>query len=222
MIEAVIFDIGGVLAEDVWEHLLPSRNRAGGIRDKFGLDRDQVHKVGTLLWEAFAYTPERPRATWRELERRYWELFIRFFWEKFPPQGASVDEFIDMTERYIKLVDPGMPALLESLQSRGVRLGVCSNNNEFWFRRQFESLKLFRYFSQSGIILSCRIGVSKSSPGYEMFDAAVRAMDTTQANCVFVDDRTDNIRLAKARGMKGIHFQGLGQLQQSLGEMLDR
>jgi HAD superfamily hydrolase (TIGR01509 family) len=219
--QAVIFDIGGVLAEDVWEHLLPCREKSGGIRDRFRLDRDQVQKVGLLLWAAFAHTPEGQRTTWRELERRYWDLFIRFFWDKSAPSGASIDEFIGMTDNYINLVDPGMPALLAGLQSRGVRLGVCSNNNEFWFRRQFGNLKLFQYFPPEGIVLSCRVGFSKSSKGYEMFDAAADALNVPHSSCIFVDDRPENITRANARGMKGIHFHKLGQLKESLLELLD-
>ena len=221
MIEAVIFDVGGVLAEDVWEHLLPCRKKAGGIRDQFRLDRDQVHKVGLLLWAAFAHTPEGQRTTWRELETRYWDMFIRFFWDKSPPPGASIDDFIRKTDEYIRLVDPGIPALLEDLQSKGLKLGVCSNNNEFWFRRQFGNLKLFQYFPPAGIVLSCRVGFSKSSPGYEMFDAAVNALNVPHSSCIFVDDREDNIKLAEARGMKGIHFRRLSQLQESLNVFLD-
>ena len=221
MIKAVVFDIGGVLADDVWEHLLPCRKKAGGIRDKFQLDPDQVDKVGLLLWGAFAHTPEGQRTTWRELERRYWDLFIRFFWGKSPPQGASIEEFIDMTDDYIKLVDPGMPALLESLQSKGLKLGICSNNNEFWFRRQFGNLKLFPYFPPEGITLSCRVGFSKSSAGYEMFHAAADVMNLPHSSCIFVDDREDNVTRANACGMKGIHFKGLSKLQESLSECLD-
>lgn len=221
MIEAVIFDIGGVLAEDVWEHLLPCRKKSGGVRDRFGLDPDLVDRVGVLLWAAFAHTPEGQRTTWRELERRYWDLFIQFFWRKSPAAGASIDEFIELTDKYIKLVDPGIPALVESLQSRGLKLGVCSNNNEFWFRRQFGTLKLFRYFPPEGIVLSCRVGFSKSSPGYEMFDAAAKALNVPHSSCIFVDDREPNIELANARDMKGIHFRGLSHLKKSLDELLD-
>ncbi|MDH4284447.1 MAG: HAD family phosphatase [Gallionellaceae bacterium] len=221
MIEAVIFDIGGVLAEDVWEHLLPCRKKLGGIRDRFGLDHDQVDKIGVLLWAAFAHTPEGQHTTWRELERRYWDLFIRFFWDKSPPPGASIDDFIELTDKYIKLVDPEIPALLESLQSRGLKLGICSNNNEFWFRRQLGTLQLFRYFPPEGIVLSCRVGFSKSSPGYEMFDAAARALNVPHSSCIFVDDREENIKLASACGMKGIHFHKLSQLKESLNNILD-
>jgi HAD superfamily hydrolase (TIGR01509 family) len=216
MIEGVIFDIGGVLAQDIWEYLLPARNKADGIAEKFGLDKEQVHKVGELLWEAFAYIPETPRNTRRELERRYWDSFIKFFWGKTPPEGASIDEFIRMTSSYINLVDPEMPQFLETLCAKGIKLGICSNNNEFWFKRQMDELKLYRYFSPSKIILSCRVGVSKSSDSHEMFHAAAEAMNLNFSSCAFIDDRENNTKRAQECGMKGIVFEGLSELRKSL------
>lgn len=58
MVKGMIFDVGGVLAHDVWENLLPARDKLGGIAAKFDLDKDHVHRVGELLWEAFAYRQE--------------------------------------------------------------------------------------------------------------------------------------------------------------------
>ena len=56
-----------------------------------------VKKVGTLLWNAFAYTPETDQNDWRQLEKRYWKSFIEFFWQKPPPVGVSVDDFIALS-----------------------------------------------------------------------------------------------------------------------------
>lgn len=221
MIEGVIFDVGGVLADDIWEHLLPCRDKVGGIRDKFGLNKEEVHKIGKLLWGVFAHTPEVPRATWRDLERRYWKLFINFFWPREPPAGASIDEFIQMTGRYIKMVDPEMPNLLGTLLTRGISLGVCSNNNEFWFRRQFSQLNLYQYFSPSKVILSCRVGASKSSKGYEMFHAAVDAMNVHKSRCCFIDDRPENIDRATTFGLKGIRFENFPKFRHDLDRALD-
>jgi len=206
MIEGVIFDVGGVLAPDVWENLLPSQDKVGGIAEKFTLDKKQVHKVGELLWEAFAYRPEGPHRTWRELEQQYWDLFIKFFWGKSPPNNASTEEFIRMTGEIIKPVHQNMERFLKNLQSNGIRLGICSNNNEFWFRRQMDMLNIHQYFDPSSIILSCRIGVSKSSKRYEMFHAAIRAIGLPHSKCVYVDDRDSNIKRAKECGMLGIKF----------------
>lgn len=216
MAEAVIFDIGGVLAKDVWERILPARDNEGGIATTYDLDKEQVHKVGELLWEAFAYRPEARHNSWRDLERKYWDLFIKFFWGTLAPEGASIDMFIEMTKDFINPVDANMPSFLEDLRSRGIKLGICSNNNEFWFRRQMSQLNLHNYFSPPKIILSCRIGVSKSSDRFEMFHAAVEAMGLPHSKCAFVDDRLDNVERAKECGMVGIHFRGISELRESL------
>ena len=91
---AVIFDIGGVLAKDVWERLLPA-----GIEIPYGFDPELVRKVGKLQWDAFATTPESPSSDWRQLEERYWKSLIEFFWEKTPPSGVSAEKFIEMFYR---------------------------------------------------------------------------------------------------------------------------
>lgn len=206
MIEGLIFDVGGVLAPDVWENVLPARDKEGGIAAKFNLDKDYVHRVGKLLWEAFAYRPEGPHTTWRELEQQYWNLFIKFFWEKSPPNNVSTEEFIKMTVAIIKPIHQEMERFLKDLQSNGIRLGICSNNNEFWFRRQMDILNLHQYFNPSSVVLSCRIGVSKSSKRYEMFHAAVRAIGLPPSKCVYVDDRDSNVGRANECGMHGIKF----------------
>jgi len=216
LIEGVIFDVGGVLAYDIWEHLLPCRNKTGGIRDRFGLNKDEVHKIGKLLWGVFAHTPETPRANWRDLEKQYWRLFIDYFWPKDPPADASIDNFIQLTDKFIKLVSFEMPSLLGDLVARGIGLGVCSNNNEFWFRRQFSQLDLSPYFSPSKIVLSCRVGASKSSKVYEMFHATIDAMNIHPSRCIFIDDRPKNIERAIKVGLKGIHFETFTKLQSDL------
>jgi len=214
VIAAVIFDIGGVLARDVWEHLL--LDEPGGIASKYSLDKNQVERVGKLLWGAFAYRPETQYNDWRTLERQYWRQFIEFFWGKQPPSNVSIDNFIRMTDDFINLVDTEMIPLLEKLQSKGIDLAICSNNNEFWFRRQMDKLSLHRFFSPSKIILSCRIGVSKSSSRFEMFHAVVDALGVAKSQCAFVDDREGNVEQAKRCGIVGVHFTNAQQLTRQL------
>lgn len=206
MVAGVIFDIGGVLAPDIWESVLPARDRAGGIAARFSLDKEQVHRVGGLLWEAFAYTPETPLRGWRELERQYWEMFIRFFWEKAPPPGATVEAFIALSEEAIRPVHPELECLLQNLQAAGLRLGICSNNNEFWFRRQMDRLGLHRFFPPAAVVLSSRVGVGKSAPRFEMFHAAVQALGLPPAHCIYIDDRPGNVERARRCGLSAIHF----------------
>ena len=67
---AVILDVGGVLGHDMWEPMFDDLAR------RHRLDRRKLHEVGRLLWETFAYVPETPANTWRDMEQRYWALFL--------------------------------------------------------------------------------------------------------------------------------------------------
>jgi len=217
--KAVIFDVGGVLAHDIWEHLL--LDEPNGVASEYSLDKDQVKKVGKLLWEAFAYRQETQHNDWRALEREYWSLFIEFF-SKQLPQNASIDTFIQKTDDFVKLVqgaqgESAIP-ILERLQLNGVDLAICSNNNEFWSRRQMDKLDLHRFFSPSRVVLSCRAGVSKSSRHFEMFHAAADAVRLPKSHCIFVDDRDGNVERSRQCGMFGILFKNIPQLDSSLKE----
>ena len=61
MIKAVIFDIGGVLAHDVWEHLV--LDKPEGIASRYGLVETQVEEVRKELWDKFMY------------DKGFWEKF---------------------------------------------------------------------------------------------------------------------------------------------------
>ena len=193
---AVIFDVGGVLAADIWEPMfddLAARHRR---------NRAKLQAVGRLLWETFAYVPETPANTWRDMERRYWQLFLMI--SRIP---TTVDKLIARSDRYVVPVE-GMRPILEALRARGTRLVICSNNNEIWWPRQAKKLRLARYFAAKRLILSSRIGAPKNSPRLEMFKAAVAAAGVPAAACFFVDDRMENIRRARAFGIDAMPFRG--------------
>ena len=202
MIQAIIFDIGGVLAHDVWEHLFLDDE---GVRSKYPqLDAAEMFRWGKSVWETFAYVSETPENDWRALERRYWDAFILFFRNQLPA-SASSDEFIELSLKFFRPVE-GMNALLEKLRAQKFTLGICSDNNEFWYRRQAELVGFTKYIDADKIILSNRVGKSKRSAQFEMFDAVTRAVGVPKQNCVFVDDRATSIERAQEFGMPGILF----------------
>jgi len=198
MIKALIFDIGGVLSYDVWEHLLLDADN--GIASLCNLDLDEVQRVGRELWDIFAHRTVNDKHDWKELERSYWNIFIDRF--RLP---MSPDQCIELTDKFIRPVE-GMNQVLSNLQSREIKLAICSNNTEFWFERQMDKLGLYSFFDPDNIILSSRIGVSKSSPRSEMFHAVVNALRVDKDCCVLVDDREEIVQQAVEFGITGIIF----------------
>ena len=195
--QAVILDVGGVLARDIWEHMFDD------LAASYALDRAELEKAGRLLWETFAYVPEAPANTWRDMERRYWELFLLIC----RCRQLSVDQLIALTDRYIVPIE-GMREIVEKLHARGTPLVICSNNNEIWWPRQAERLELARFFPDSKLVLSSRVGAPKDSRGLEMFRAAVAAAGAPAAACFFADDRQMNVDRAKSYGIDAVLFQG--------------
>lgn len=216
MIQAIVFDLGGIIVYDVWEHLLLDPEQ--GIASLYGLPPDQVKAVGQELWEEFAYRPVLHQDSWRQLERDYWNRFVQK-----TGLAQSPDVFIQMTDPFIRTVD-GMIPLLERLAASGIDLAICSNNNEFWFKRQIDKFGFDKFFDPEKIILSSRVGVSKSSPDYQMFKAAVAALGIDRTQCLFIDDRKENIEHALQFGMAALFFpsistQGAHYLTRLLQEM---
>ena len=205
MIEAVIFDMGGVLAQDVWEHMYLDPEH--GLAARFGLDTTEINKVGLLLWDSYAHVPETNSNSWRELELRYWRQFLSFFGDRIPQsvRDCGPQYLVQETDRFIVPI-AGMPAELHRLRAQGLSMAICSDNNEFWIRRQMDKCDLHRFFGPDKLVLSCRVGVSKSSPRFEMFHAAREALRTPASRCLFIDDRQGNVERAKAFGMEAILF----------------
>ena len=193
----MIFDVGGVLAHNMWEPMFDDLAR------EHGLDPAKVQEAGRLLWETFAYVPETPANTWRDMERRYWELFLRMF--KVP---LTVDALIARTDRYVVPMQ-GMRPILERLHARGTRMVICSNNNEIWWPRQAKALRAGSLF-HPGKPSSCRPGWARRRrvPRLEMFRAAVAAAGVPAANCFFTDDRQPIVDCARAFGIDAMLFRG--------------
>jgi len=198
MIRAVIFDIGGVLAFDVWEHMF--LDKPNGLSSILRLPENEIKNFGNELWKNFAYTPAETGAEVKKLEAEYWNQFIKHFDLKKP-----VDYFLKLTDKFIRPVE-GTRSLLQKLKQEEIELAICSNNNEFFFRRQMKKLGFGEFFPGDKIALSSRVGFSKSSPNFEMFSAVLYFVNKRKEQCLFIDDKVENINKAVEFGLPAILF----------------
>lgn len=199
---AVIFDLGGVLVHDVWEHLYLDPDT--GLAARYGLDRTLLKSYGSKAYGEFAYAT-LDNEHWTMLERRYWTKFV----ESVPWNGIAptVDELISISIEFIKLVDESAStALLNDLGTRGVRMAICSNNNEFWFHRQIALPGLSEHFDSRHTVLSCRVGASKSDPSGKMFQALLNAIEMPAEHLFYIDDRQENVDRAAGFGIPSFLF----------------
>ena len=115
-----------------------------------------------------------------------------------------------------RAVDPRMLDLLDVLARSGLTLGLLSNippELAAEFRQRHAWLDRFAVVG-----FSCRIGHVKPEPA--AFDWCISTLGVEPARILFVDDREENVRAARARGMQGHLFTGAATLAQSIGRPL--
>ena len=194
-ITVVALDLGGVVANDIWEHafLDPSH----GIAATYGIAPAVAEDAALRLWREFSCSP--PPRGWRQQECDYWQRCIDVL--ELP---AEVDALIDLTDRFIVPL-PGMLDLIDRLNAR-TRVVLCSNNTEFWYQREAVRFGLGHRFTEAEVFLSCRIGSEKGSPDQAVFRTLVHRLGARPEQVLLVDDRAKNIQAATNFGMSALLF----------------
>jgi len=184
----LLFDVMGTLVYDPFYREVPAF---------FGTD------LGTLIAE------KHPRA-WLEFELGNIdeaELERIFF-----ADGRSYDHDgmkAAMQEAYAWL--PGMEELLAGLAGAGLEMHALSNYPEWW-RLIEEKLTLSRFLEWS--FVSCDLRVRKPHP--DAYRKPVAALGVAPGDCLFVDDREENVTAARQEGLDAVLFEDSRQL---LGEL---
>ena len=194
-VDTVIFDVGKVLVE--WDIRLLYRKL---IADPAELDWFVTHVV-TPEWH-FQHDAGRPFAETRaELIAAYpaYADLIRAFGPRF---GETLGDIL-----------PGMRALVGDLAARGVpRYAITNCSAEFWPAFEAREAALFAPFR--GILVSGREHLAK--PDATIYRLALERFGLKAEQCLFIDDRADNVAGADAVGMVGYQFEGADALRAEL------
>ncbi len=189
----VLFDIGGVLLTNGWDHV--SRARAA---EAFALDEgfEARHTACALDLDTAAITLESylDRVVF-DRERRFTrEAFIAFMEAESQPYAETI-------------------AVLDEVVATGRYLMIALNNesrelNDY----RIEKFGLARRFD--GFLSSCYLGLSKPDPA--IYLRMLQIVHRPAASCVFVDDRTGNVQTAVELGIHGIHHTAAATTREAL------
>jgi FMN phosphatase YigB (HAD superfamily) len=184
--EVVLLDIGGVLADDVWERLLLDERT--GLAARRGLDPDVVAAEGRALWAWASRQPVAESDYWSELARRL---------------GIHItDDEVAALEATIR-GNPEARSLRSGLCEQNRRVGLLSNNTAFWWQKQLHSAGTPDLSASDPRFLSFQHGVTKSDrPGLLELAATV----VVPARTVVVDDREAVLLRAAELGFDPIRY----------------
>jgi epoxide hydrolase-like predicted phosphatase len=185
MLEAVIFDVGGVL--------IRTQSRAG--RQKW------AGRLGMDAWEFenLVFSGESGRQA--QLGQKTNEAHWRWVGDHFNLDDASLTE---LRHDFFAgdMLDEALVEYVKRLRHAGYRTGLLSNAGDNARRFLTEVLPLIDQFD--GVVISAEVGLMKPNP--RIYHLAAESVGANAEEILFVDDFIENIEGAKQVGMQTIHF----------------
>ncbi|WP_215700425.1 HAD family phosphatase [Clostridium sp. MCC353] len=177
MIEGIIFDMDGVLADTEYFY---QQRREDYLREKNYVRSEKTDFVGSnekAIWEAIV--PDDP------VLRRQMMLEYREYRKVHP-------------EPYEKLVDPQVKPLFEELKQRGVLIGIASSSD----RASIEAM--MKAGGVTGLVDYYISGVdcNNHKPHPEIYQKAMEGLGLTAENAFAVEDSATGIEAALNAGLR--------------------
>ena len=196
MAKTVIFDMGGVLINLEWDSMCARLQARSGLAD---VGPEVVNGPIAMSAMLGQLTPHA-----------YHEALC----EKLDA-SLSYEDFIDIWNSLLSANEAIVP-LVERLKSDH-HLVLGSNTDPVHFSYAVEKFHVVQNFEQ--YFLSYEMGLLKPDPAF--FHHILQTLGTPAAECIFIDDRAENVDAALSVGITTFHFDSVGQLEVDLRKVLD-
>lgn len=197
MIKTIVFDIGNVLMD--WHFKKYVREL---WKDDFLVKKVVGAIYGTGYWDELDYGVDSE------------EVFSRMIGTE-PDYEREIRLTLDHVGECMDKKEYAIPWIRE-LKDRGFRVMYLSNYSEFVMEAKPEVLDFLPLMD--GGVFSCYVGMIK--PDSAIYTSLFRKYDLIPEECVFIDDKPENVQAAKALGMAGIVFLSYDQAKGDLDRLL--
>ncbi|RMG37019.1 MAG: HAD family phosphatase [Gammaproteobacteria bacterium] len=197
-IRAVLFDYGGVLAEEGFFNGLRRLGREQGLSNA-----DELPRIGLDVVYETGYV------TGRGSEAAFWEQMRR----RTGLRGGDAELRWPILEGFV--LRPGMLALVRELREAGYRVGLLSDQTD-WLDRLDERDHFYQAFDD--LFISYRLGMGKRDE--VLFDQVAQTLGLPPAAILFIDDNPGNVERARRHGWQAIRFTNEESLRGQLAELL--
>ncbi|MEX2161838.1 MAG: HAD-IA family hydrolase [Anaerolineales bacterium] len=119
--------------------------------------------------------------------------------------GKALDReeiWVDRRKQYLDTINhqpvlPGVLAILDDAERRGLRLGVASSSPENWVRGHLARLGLYQRFDA----IKTADDVKRTKPDPELYLAALEALAIQPSEGIVFEDSPNGVKAAKAAGL---------------------
>ena len=199
IIKNIIFDVGQVLLEFDWRKFIKDMN--------IGSEKEAMLSNVTL-----GNIPH-----WNHHDRgMYDDEFIKKSLEIEPDIEEELTYYMANIGTCAKEFDYAVP-LIKALKAKGFGVYILSNYGRTPFKYARENMKFFD--EVDGMIISHEVGLIKPEP--EMYQLLYRKFNLVPGECVFLDDRADNIEAAIKAGMSGVVFGNVDDALKDLSKIIN-
>lgn len=197
MIKNIIFDMGNVLVDFCWEEAF----------HKLGLEGETFRRVADATVRNY---------DWNEFDLANipHEEIINKFVENDPEMEAEIRHATESYEGLIKKRDYS-EELIKKLQRAGYGVYILSNMSPEAFMECGDEMLCAKL--ADGAVYSCDCHMVK--PDRRIYELLLEKYNLDAAECVFLDDKLENIEGGEAVGIKGIVFKNIDDAINELNRM---
>lgn len=127
---------------------------------------------------------------------------------------VAFDQFIEIWNRLLVENKP-MASFVEEL-GLSHRLILASNTDAIHIAHSMEHFRVLRQFER--YFLSNEMGLLKPDPAY--FQYILDELKIPPTDCIFIDDRPENVLSARSLGINGLVFESMDKLKSDLSKIL--
>lgn len=192
LIELVLFDFGGVLAEEGF------RNGLHAIAEKNGRSPREFLKEATDLILSTGYLTGQAR------ENSFWDAVRK----KAGIQGSDQELRNEILSRFA--VRDWMFDLVRQLRAQKIQTAILSDQTN-WLDELEAQHDFFKHFDR--VFNSYHVHKSKHDP--TLFDDVLRLMQVQPGKTLFIDDTEGHVQRAGRQGLQGILYRTEQELRRA-------
>ncbi|MGD2169591.1 MAG: HAD family phosphatase [Chlamydiota bacterium] len=195
--QTVVFDFGGVMVDFSLQDFMKSM-------------AEELH-MPMEEFKAAIKTEIPTLATGKLKEKDFWIAFSEKYNTSLPKDWD--DKYREVIKRLVK-PKKEMYDLVVRLKEKGYQVAMLSDVTE-WQASVFQELSLYEGFDP--LVLSYEINTRK--PKEDSYLLLLQKLNKQPSQCIFIDDRIENVEEAKKLGIQALTFESYDNLIQALQEL---